>query len=164
MYIGRMSRWTINQQCCVNDGAPSAGIEVEIQKIVETGTGPASRNRNSHQEDECHQQGMVEIQPDGAREEGASHCIVTVTLSDAGIDTSGKKSGKEYESFCCRNEPERLVGVGTEDCWQVGARNPHQHKTADGIEFVQSAHDFEDSRSSLCSEIANRGQKTARVL
>src|SRR5947207_937054 len=61
-------RGTIDEQSCIRDCPPRAGVEVEVQKIVQAGPRTAGRDRNGDQKDEGHQQCMVEIEPDGASE------------------------------------------------------------------------------------------------
>ena len=58
------------------------------------------------------------------------------------INAAGKERGQKDESFRSGNEPKRLVDVGAEDRGQVCKSDPHQHQSAESIEFVKSAHGF----------------------
>ena len=123
-------RRTVNQQQRFDHGLFSASDKIKIEQIVQAGPVAAHGDGHRHQEGECEQHSMVEIQANGAAPEFQRHRAVAVMICEAVINSASEQRRKKNKSFGGRNKTKGLVDVMAGGGRQVGQRDPHQHHAA----------------------------------
>ena len=83
---------------------------------------------------------MVSVQTKRAHPQLAPHGAIPAALRETKVNAARKQGRQKNESLRRGDKPKWLIDIGRKFSGKVGHNHPHQHQSADGIEFQTTAH------------------------